>query len=78
MPAMRYFNRLRDHREALRYTQWDVAKAVDITVDRYGRLEQGRGRLAYDEARRLVTFFKVEPDVLFPAEVEETAEAKAS
>jgi len=74
---MRSFtNRLRDHRDRLRYTQWDVAKTVDITVDRYGRLEQGRARVAYDEARRLATFFGVEPDALFP--VEDAPEARAS
>jgi transcriptional regulator with XRE-family HTH domain len=73
---MRYSNRLRAHRERLRFTQWDVAKTVDITVDRYGRLEQGRARLAYDEARRLAAFFSVEPDVLFP--VEDAPQAEAS
>lgn len=67
---MRYPNNLREHRDRLSLTQWTVAKTVDIPLDRYGRLEQGRSEPSYDEGRRLGAFFDVEPDELFPPQVE--------
>lgn len=63
---MRYFNTLDTHREAKRFAQWEVARAIDISPGRYARLELGKMRPSYDEAIRLSVFFGVEPDVLFP------------
>jgi DNA-binding XRE family transcriptional regulator len=63
---MRYPNTIRRHREARAVTQWDVAKVVDIHLNRYGRMEKGVIQPSYDEAKRLAAFFTVEPDALFP------------
>lgn len=67
---MRYFNNIRAHRETKAVTQWDVAKVVDIHLNRYGRMEKGVIQPSYDEAKRLAAFFGVEPDALFPAPAE--------
>lgn len=63
---MRYPNTLRAHREARQLTQWAVAKAVDIHLNRYGRMEAGHTQPSYAEGVRLGAFFAVEPQALFP------------
>jgi DNA-binding XRE family transcriptional regulator len=68
LPSMRYFNHLRTHRERLALTQWVVSKSVDIPLDRYGRLENGKTEPSYAEAHTLGQFFKVKPVALFPVE----------
>ena len=75
---MRYFNRLRAHRDALGVSQWTVCKTVDITQDRYGRLEKGQCQPSYDDARRLARFFTVDPDELFPADVDRPTTTSAA
>jgi predicted transcriptional regulator len=65
---MRYFNHLRAHREALSLRQWDVSVQTGITLDRYGRLENGQAQPAFAEGVRLGAFFKVAPIALFPVE----------
>lgn len=64
---MRYTNTLREARLALDLTQWEVAKSVDIPLDRYGRLEQGRSEPSVAEGARLARFFKRPVHRLFPA-----------
>jgi transcriptional regulator with XRE-family HTH domain len=63
---MQYANNLRGTRDARRLAQWEVARAIDISPDRYGRLELGKMQPSYGEAKRLGEFFGVEPDALFP------------
>jgi DNA-binding XRE family transcriptional regulator len=70
---MRYINHIRAHREARSLTQWDVAKVVDIHLNRYGRMEKGVVQPAYAEGVRLAEFFGVTPEELFP--VHRTASA---
>jgi predicted transcriptional regulator len=65
---MRYPNTLRDQRTAKQLSQWDVAKVVDIHLNRYGRLEAGKIQPSFAEGVRLGAFFAVEPAVLFPAQ----------
>jgi transcriptional regulator with XRE-family HTH domain len=72
---MRYFNTLDTHREAKRFAQWEVARAIDISPGRYARLELGKMQPSYGEAKRLAEFFAVEPDALFPPVVAEHARA---
>jgi transcriptional regulator with XRE-family HTH domain len=67
---MRYANNLREVRDARRLAQWEVARSIDTSPDRYGRLELGKMQPTYDEAKRLAVFFDVEPDALFPPVVE--------
>lgn len=64
---MRYPNTLRRHREAKGIGQWDVARAVDIHLNRYGRMERGEAEPSYLEGVRLARFFRVSPTALFPA-----------
>lgn len=75
---MRYANNLRDAREARRLAQWEVARAIDTSPDRYGRLELGKMQPSYVEAKRLADFFAVEPDALFPAPAAPAEHARAS
>lgn len=63
---MRYQNALRTQRAERHLSQWDVAKAVDIHLNRYGRLEAGKTQPSYAEGVRLGAFFEVDPSVLFP------------
>lgn len=63
---MRHLNTLREHRETRGLTQWDVAKAVDIHLNRYGRMEKGVTPPSYQEGVRLGAFFGLEPGALFP------------
>lgn len=64
---MRYPNELKTHREAKGCAQWDVAKAVDIHLNRYGRMERGETEPSYAEGIRLARFFRVSAAALFPA-----------
>lgn len=64
---MRYPNHLKTHREARGCAQWDVAKAVDIHLNRYGRMERGEAEPSYAEGVRLARYFRVSPAALFPA-----------
>ena len=64
--VMKHYNTLRQHREARGITQFDVAKRVDIHIDRYGRMENGKTPPSYLEGIRLAQFFDVPADELFP------------
>lgn len=52
-------------------TQWNVAKHVDIHLNRYGRMEKGVTPPSYAEGVRLAAFFGVEAVELFPVDVTE-------
>lgn len=65
---MRHPNTLRQHREARGITQFDVAKHVDIHLNRYHRMEKGVTPPSYAEGMRLAAFFGVPADELFPVE----------
>lgn len=73
MCAMRYPNQLRVLRGARGITQWQVAKVVDLSPDRYLRLEKGVSEPSLTEAMRLGAFFNVAPQELF--RVEDQAQA---
>lgn len=66
---MRYPNTLRTHREQRALAQWDVARAVDIHLNRYGRMERGEAQPSYQEGARLGEYFGLDPDVLFPRQL---------
>lgn len=61
---MRYPNSLRAHRLTRQITQEDVARATDIRLNRYGRMEAGHTKPSLAEGIRLAEFFGVEPTAL--------------
>jgi transcriptional regulator with XRE-family HTH domain len=61
-------NRLRVLRAERHLTQWATASAVDISFNRYWRIEHGRAMPTAEERQRLATFFGVAPRKVFPAQ----------
>lgn len=68
---MRYPNRLRECREARGLTQWEVCRVVDITLNRFGRMEKGITQPSYQEGVRLAAYFDADASYLFPVPVEQ-------
>jgi DNA-binding XRE family transcriptional regulator len=72
---MRYPNTLLTMRGARGLAQWEVAQAVRIEPNRYGRMERGRVQPSLEEGLRLGQFFGVPAPDIFPVRSLETSAA---
>lgn len=62
-------NRLRVLRAEHRVSQMDAAAALDMSRDRYWKIENGFLEPSDDEAKALARLFKVEINDIFPSRV---------
>lgn len=58
-------DKLKEKRQELGYTVYDMAKKLKITPSFYSQIENKKRRLFYDTAIKISAIFNMKPDDLF-------------